>query len=415
MYRLFAALKSLPVQLLVCVGCGFIFAPHLNIFVVQLFYSLSTSFIDILMTVLPGIIFIYIFCSIVALDRRSPIYIGLVLGSVTLSNMVALMTAYGVSLTLLPYISIPNVSDLLTTSQSSVTTLWDYRLPKFLGTDRAMLIGFVMGLIVSFLPTTSAIKQGVIRYSLQARDKVTHGLQKTFIPLLPLYITGFCLKLSYERSISFLFEYYAPVFILSLGVILVYLGGMYACAGGFKVKRVVQLIHNMAPAGLTAFTTMSSAATLPVTLKSTIKNTGHEAHTNLVVPTTANIHMVGDDLTIVITAMTLLTMNGQPFPDFQTFLLFAGAFCFAKLSCVGIPGASVLVILPVLEEFLGFNSTLISLVTTIYILQDPFGTCANVMSNGAFAVMVNKLFGWIKLTKPLPVKQNTDSTEVLAA
>lgn len=412
MNRLLSSFKSLPMQLLFCVTVGFVLAPHLDIFFIQLFYTLSIGFIDVLMTILPVIIFIYIFCSMVGLDRRSPLFVGLILGSVTLSNLLALFTAYGVGLMVLPMISIPNVADILQNTQGKVDPLWAFRLPKFLSTDKAMFAGFLVGIMASFLPTKSVLKEKLIHHAIKARDGVTMGLQKTFIPLLPLYIAGFCLKLSYEKSILFLLEYYAPVFLLSLGVVFTYVGLLYAVASGFNGKRMVQLIRNMIPAGLTAFSTMSSAATLPVTLKSTVKNIHSQEHTNLVVPATANIHMLGDDITIVLMAMALLIMDGQSMPGLVTFIFFAGAFSFAKLSCVGIPGASVLVILPVLEEFLGFNATMISIVTTIYVLQDSFGTCSNVMGNGAFAVLLDKLFGWCNLKK---IPQPQEEKEVLAA
>ena len=147
----------------------------------------------------------------------------------------------------------------------------------------------------------------------------------------------------------------------------------------------------MMPAGLTGFSTMSSAATMPVTLACVEKTTKDRQFTNLLIPATTNIHMLGDDLTLMITSMTLLSVFGIPWPDLVHFLPFALAFSLAKLSCVGIPGASVLVILPVLQSYLGFTPEMISVVTTIYVLQDPFGTCANVMGNGAFALLIHRL------------------------
>ena len=148
----------------------------------------------------------------------------------------------------------------------------------------------------------------------------------------------------------------------------------------------------MLPATLTGFSTMSSSATLPVTLRCAKKITRDEEFTNLCVPATSNIHMIGDDLSIVMTAMTLLTLFGMPWPDVAGFLPFALAFSFAKLSCVGIPGASVLVILPVLQSHLNFTPEMITCATTIYVLQDPFGTASNVLGNGGFALILQKVY-----------------------
>lgn len=399
MSHLFSLLKSLPVQLALGVLFSACFGHSLDLSVIRFFFSLSNLFVDGLMVFLPFIVFVYIFCSIVGLDRRSPIFVALLLGGVTISNLIALFTSYSISFTCLPFISIPNVSGLLGETQSAVTPLWHVTLPKLFGTDKALLFGVISGMVISFLSPTSMLKMTVVENSLKIRDRLTQLLQKLFIPLLPLYILGFSLKISYDGSLLFLFSHYTQVFLLSVAVVFGYLALLYTLASGLKWQRFVGLIQRMLPAGIAGFSTMSSAAAMPVTLASTEQNTGDKELTNLVIPATSNIHMLGDDLTIVLTAMTLLLMNGQSMPDFSTFLLFSGAFCLAKLSCVGIPGASVLVILPVLEQFLGFNPTMIGMLTAIYILQDPIGTFTNVMGNGAFAVMMQRAFKVLNFKK----------------
>jgi len=175
-----------------------------------------------------------------------------------------------------------------------------------------------------------------------------------------------------------------------------YIAILYLIGAKGKVLQAVSNVQSMLPAGLTGFSTMSSAATMPVTLQCTEETTKDRNFTDLIIPTTANIHMLGDDLTIVITAMTLLSLFGMPWPDYSTFIFFAFAFSIAKLSCVGVPGASVLVVLPVLQQYLDFNPAMISILTTIYVLQDPFGTAANVMGNGAFAVIIQRIFAKIR-------------------
>ena len=117
----------------------------------------------------------------------------------------------------------------------------------------------------------------------------------------------------------------------------------------------------------------------------------------MVVPTASNMHMLGDDITITLTALTLLVVSGVPIPSFIEFIPYVIGFCIAKLACVGIAGASLLVVLPVLKEHLGFSSEMVSLITTLYVLHDPFGTFHNVMGNGAFALFVEKTFAKLRL------------------
>ena len=49
------------------------------------------------------------------------------------------------------------------------------------------------------------------------------------------------------------------------------------------------------------------------------------------------------------------------------------------------------------------------LLTTLYILMDPFGTTTNVLSNGALAILVDKICGRMKAFQgmgeaPVPVE-----------
>ncbi|MFX4377184.1 cation:dicarboxylase symporter family transporter, partial [Acinetobacter baumannii] len=90
-----------------------------------------------------------------------------------------------------------------------------------------------------------------------------------------------------------LFKHYGNVFFLSLALIIVYILSLYFIATRFNVSATIKAIKRMIPAGLTGFSTMSSAATLPVTLQCTEENTKNRNFTDLIIPATSNIHMLG--------------------------------------------------------------------------------------------------------------------------
>jgi Na+/H+-dicarboxylate symporter len=77
------------------------------------------------------------------------------------------------------------------------------------------------------------------------------------------------------------------------------------------------------------------------------------------------------------------------------YLIFAFHFVIAKFSVAAIPGGGIIVMIPILEKYLGFNSDMSSLITALYILFDPIITGINVLGNGAFAKVIDKL---IRLT-----------------
>lgn len=392
-----ALMKSLPVQLVLCIIAAFCLSHHVTQWVVCFFYSMSLLFVEILLFILPFMVFSFILRALLNLDRRSTWLVGLIFLSVTMSNITAVLFSFGYAMGLMKAFNVQHCPGFEATFASSIMPLWQFKLPVLMQTDKAMMFGLVTGFVAVFAP------KSMERYRLKLNkvvvictDNLTLFLSKTFIPLLPLYIFGFCLKLSYDNALTHLFKHYGHVFFASLFLVCGYLFVMYVIGAGGRVKDAIRAIRIMLPAGLTGFSTMSSAATMPITLDATEKNTKDRNFTDLVIPSTTNIHMLGDDLTITVTAVTLLVICGQTTPDFLTVLSYALAFSIAKLSCVGIPGASVLVILPVLQQFLNFKPEMISMLTTIYILQDSFGTAANVMGNGAFAMIIQRIYKKLK-------------------
>jgi len=382
----------LPVQLAFSIIAAFLLGTVFNVFSVSLFYSISTCFIEILVFFLPLMVFGFIFRALVNSQKGSLSLLLCIFAGVTISNCLALITAYFFGWTFLPMLGLGHAPALINQFVSKVEPLFTLSLPRIIGTEKALALGLILGVAASFLKEDHPLKIASRHFSDRFNQVITLFLQKFFMPLLPLYVFGFCLKLSYDHALVHLFQEFGKVFLLSLSLVICYISVLFFIGSGGDVKKTISNIRHMLPAGLTGFSTMSSAATLPVTLACTEKTTKNRNFADLIIPSTSNIHMLGDDLTIVIAAMTLLSIFGMPWPDASSMVSFVIAFSLAKLSCVGVPGASVLVILPVLQNHLGFTSEMISVLTTLYVLQDSFGTAANVMGNGAFALIIQRVF-----------------------
>lgn len=380
-------LKSLPVQLIIAILAAFLLSDVFNLETLRFFFSISCSLKEILMGVLPFVIFSYITAAILSMEQRAPWLIFSILALVTLSNAFTVLVSYGVGVSLLPLLTFGNTSSL-SAIQDTVTPLFSLHIPEILAPDQSLLLGIVIGLIFSFIkvPAVTTLAQSMRHY-------VTVFLQKAFIPLLPLYVFGFILKMDYEDTLMILIKNSGHIFGLVWIFIVVYLALLYFIVSGFRLNRFFELVRNMTPAGITGFSTMSSAATMPVTLAATEKNMGDDQFADLVIPTTVNIHLMGDALAIPILALAVLSLSGLPLPTFENYLLFVVYFCLAKFSVAGIPGGGIIVMLPILQKYLGLTPEMASLLTTIYIIQDPIFTSANVMGNGAFALLVRKVTG----------------------
>ncbi len=381
-------LRSTPFQLLLCILTASLFGDVLPHSWVRSAYTLSLFFIDCVLLILPIMIFSYLFNALIAVDEKGPVLVFSLLGLICLSNAVAICFAYGIGSIVIPHLAVSVTMGEVT---SSVVPYFRMPIKHGLRSDFVALAAFVL----SFICVKS---RGKIRFASRFIDVIQKVqtfigvfLKKAFLPLLPLYVLGFMLKMDTEGTLTFLYTKYLPVFALNVGVSLIYVLTLYKVVSiGYRPMK--SLILNMLPAGITGFSTMSGAVTMPVTLDCTIKNVNHPTLARMVIPTTSNMHMLGDDITITLTALTLLAVSGVPIPSFIDFIPYVIGFCIAKLACVGIAGASLLVVLPVLKEHLGFSSEMVSLITTLYVLHDPFGTFHNVMGNGAFALFVEKVF-----------------------
>jgi Na+/H+-dicarboxylate symporter len=377
-------LKSLPVQLIIAIIAAFFLSSILNPDTVRVFYTISCILKEILMGILPIVIFSYITAAILSMEQRAPFLILSIIALVTISNALTVLISYGVGINLLPLLTLEGNS--LAEIKDSIQPLFSLHIPEILSPDKTMLLGITVGLIFSFYRV-----QRITALSHDIRHYVTLFLQKAFIPLLPLYVFGFILEMEHEGTLTILAKNSGHIFGLLCIFVISYISMLYFIASGFNISRFFELIRNMIPAGITGFSTMSSAATMPVTLEATEKNTGDEEFTDLVIPTTVNIHLMGDALAIPIMALAVLSLSGMPLPSTEDFLLFTLYFCIAKFSVAGIPGGGIIVMLPILQKYLHLTPEMTTLMTTIYIVQDPIFTSANVMGNGAFALLVRKI------------------------
>ena len=74
-------------------------------------------------------------------------------------------------------------------------------------------------------------------------------------------------------------------------------------------------------------------------------------------------------------------------------------FCLTMLAVSGVPGGGIIVMIPILKANLGFTPAMISIITALYLLQDSFGTAANVMGDGALTILVNKVLNKLGILK----------------
>lgn len=378
-------LKSLPFRLFFCVVIAFCFAKEVGEERILIFYTISCIMKEILMFLLPVIIFSYIFSAIISLERNAPKLILLILILVTISNGLSSITAYFVGRVTLPFISLAN--QLNFSNIQEMQPLWSLGIKSLISSDQMMFSAIILGMIFYFKKN-----EKVEKFSVIMQNMVNIFLKKCFIPCLPIYVLGFVLKMQFEGMLTILFENYAQVFILICLLIIAYIASLYLVAANFSLNIFKKYLKSMFVPGLTGFTTISSAVTMPVTITAVENNTGDKAFARMIIPSTVNIHMIGHGLSIPVTALSILLLSGQAMPDITTFVQFVLYFCIAKFSASAVPGGGIIVILPILQSQLGFSAEMCSIIIMLDILQDAVLTSANVMGNGAFAIIAHKIY-----------------------
>ena len=179
------------------------------------------------------------------------------------------------------------------------------------------------------------------------------------------------------------------VLLLSVVMTVVIVLLQYLVAGTVAGVNPFKALKNMLPAYFTALGTSSSAATIPVTYKSTLKNKVDEDVAGFVVPLCATIHLSGSMMKITLYALSIVFMANLDISAGQVigFILLLGIM---MIAAPGVPGGAIMAAVGLLQSNLGFDESMVSLMIASYIVVDSFGTAANVTGDGAIALIVNK-------------------------
>lgn len=163
----------------------------------------------------------------------------------------------------------------------------------------------------------------------------------------------------------------------------------YVIAGVVARRNPLKALWNMLPAYLMGFGSCSSAATLPVTLRQTMKNGVSEDTANLVIPLCANIHMTGSMSNMVAYAIGLIILAGEPV-SLAAFTEYIFMISVIAVASPGVPGGVVLASATVAEAALGFSPERYAIMIAIYMALDGMGTACNLTGDGAIALIVDR-------------------------
>jgi Na+/H+-dicarboxylate symporter len=379
-------MNSIIFKLLITLVFGFFFGNLLPTSIQSFFYAISLTLKATLIFFLPFIIFSCIFSCLLSFKSDVFKFIIILLTCICLSGYVSTFIGYNVSkFALSGFDKIQQT--LVGNSANPLMPYWDFHFPTLISNNTALFSGFIAGLIFSKFKN-----KYVQSFANKMREIVTLFLNKVFVPVLPLFALGFIIKLESDGVLAVIIKSYFPLVIAIIITETLYISVLYFIGAGFSPKKFISYAKNVLPAGMMAFSSMSSMAALPLTIQAAEKNTGQIDLSRTIAPATVNVHLVGDSIAVPMIALAIMATFGLSFPDLLTFFIFASYFVIAKFAVAGIPGGGIVVMIPILEKHLGFSPEMAGLITAIYILLDPLNTTANVLGNGAFTILSAKLF-----------------------
>ncbi len=332
---------------------------------------------------IPLIIFFFITSGIASLRSGAGRMLGKTVALAYLSTVLAATMAFFIAEPLIPHL-VGSGTPLSAGAQKLFPPFVSLEIPPLMNVMTALVLSFLFGLTISSLKLETCR-----RFAEEGKRAVESFLNRVVIPLLPFFIAGEFCRIAAEGQARSIVQTFLSVLALVVCLHFLWLTVLYVTAAARTGKSPLFILRTMFPAYLTALGTMSSAATIPITLRQT-KRLGVPSHVaDFTVPLCANIHLSGSSITLSTCALTLMFLTNHHLPasyvNFLPFILMLGVI---MVAAPGAPGGAVLSALGVLQSILHFSDAQCALMVALYLAQDSFGTACNVSGDGAISLLV---------------------------
>ncbi|SFK35092.1 Na+/H+-dicarboxylate symporter [Marinilactibacillus piezotolerans] len=320
---------------------------------------------------------------------------GKLLGAATVisyaSTIIGGIVAYFVASTVFPLFITSQINTDVQEASTELTTLFEIPLEPMLDVTAAIAFSFIMGMSISWLRAkhkSDALYNVFNEFNLI----IVKVLNTAIIPLLPFFIFGNFVSLSYTGQVFDILSVFWRVFLIIIALHLILIVLWFTFAGLYRKKNPIQLIKNQIPGYFTAIGTQSSAATIPINIECAQKNGVSRKIREFMIPLCATIHLLGSMVTIISCVYAVLYLYDMPV-NFGMMASFIGTLGIAMVAAPGAPGGAIMSALPFLT-IVGIDptGTLGNLLITLYLTQDSFGTAANVSCDNAITLVVEKIY-----------------------
>lgn len=373
-------------RIIIAIALGILFGNFLPNAMVRIFVTFNGIFSEFLSFIIPLIILGLVAPAIADIGKQA----GRMLVVTTLvaygATLISGFLSYFTGVTFFPSLITPGASLEQISSAHNALPFFTVAIPPAMNVMTSLIMAFTLGIGIAYSDGT-ALKNVFNDF----KEIIIKTIQAVILPLLPIYIFGIFLNMTYSGQVMSVLTVFIKIIGIIFALHIFLLIFQYVAASLIAHVNPFKALLRMLPAYFTALGTQSSAATIPVTLRQSIKNGVSEDIAGFVIPLCATIHLSGSTLKIVACALALMMMQGMTYD----FAMFAGFICMLGITMVaapGVPGGAIMASLGVLQSMLGFGESEQALMIALYIAMDSFGTACNVTGDGAIALIINKIY-----------------------
>lgn len=373
-------------KVLIAIVLGIVLGNWMPHWGIRIFVTFNDIFSQLLGFLVPLIILGLVAPAIADMGKRAGKMLLITVGFAYAATLISGFMSYGTSVGLFPLVINASETASKLAQDNALTAYFSIGIPPLMSVMTALFLAFLLGLGITKI-TGNSLKNMLDEF----KNIISLCIEKVIIPLLPLHIFGIFLNITQSGQIATMLAVFIKIIGIIFALHVVVLLLQYTIAGIVTKRNPFTLLWTMLPAYFTALGTQSSAATIPVTLKQTLKNKVNEDVADFVIPLCATIHLSGSTLKIVACAIALMMMHGTAVNP-SSMIYFICMLGVVMVAAPGVPGGAIMAAVSVLQSILGFDENQIALMIALYITMDNFGTACNVTGDGAIALIIDKIY-----------------------
>ncbi len=397
-------------RMILAIILGVLAGQYLPEWFVRIAVTFSSIFGSFLSFIIPLMILAFVTKGIADLGEGAGKLLGVTVLLAYCSTLIGGSLSYLMSSNIFPrFITQAQVNAITASEGLTLDPYFTVPLKPFFDVTGGIVFAFMMGISISWLRRNGS-GQGLYKIVDEFNAIITNVLAKAIVPLLPFFIFGNFSEMSYNGSVFAVLSIFWRIFICIIILHILYVTVLFIIAGSATGKNPFAMLKNQLRGYFTAVGTQSSAATIPVNLQCAANNGVSREIADFVIPLGATVHMPGSMITITGCVFTILYMYNMDH-SFGLILQLIAILGIAMVAAPGAPGGAVMSALPFLPIVgIAPESAMASLLISLYLTQDSFGTAANVSGDTAIAVLVDKIYNQKILGnkdwKPIPVINN---------